>query len=343
MAALLLAGPASDIYSLGAVLLYAATGNLVSHVAGHPEQLPGELRPVIERCLAADPARRPTAAQLLTELTAARPAAAAHRTAAHRTAAARTAAVSQVGGWPTGTKTAGPAPSGSWRPADPRHQLGAAAFGSPQPPSATRPSRWRAEEASRAAGLRARAAGLSSRPRLSSRAAGLIKRPAVRIAVAALAFAVAVAATVYVIHPWPSPVQRPAGLTADQRGTTSISLGWSSPASGPLPDKYVILRDGAVTATVPGNQDHFNDAGLAPATTYNFQIIAYRGTTRSQPSPRPARRNPDAAGVGRRVQLSVQGHRRAQDRQLVGNLEHSRGYLARPLDVQQQLRAWPVR
>ena len=46
----------------------------------------------------------------------------------------------------------------------------------------------------------------------------------------------------------------------------------------------MILRDGAVTATVPGNQDHFNDAGLAPATTYNFQIIAYRGTTRSQPS-----------------------------------------------------------
>jgi len=46
----------------------------------------------------------------------------------------------------------------------------------------------------------------------------------------------------------------------------------------------VILRNGAVTATVPGNQDHFNDAGLAPATTYNFQIIAYRGSTRSQPS-----------------------------------------------------------
>ncbi len=72
LAALLLAGPASDVYSLGAVLLYAATGNLMSRSAWRAEQLPGELRSIIERCLAPDPARRPTATQLLTELTAAR-------------------------------------------------------------------------------------------------------------------------------------------------------------------------------------------------------------------------------------------------------------------------------
>ena len=94
----------------------------------------------------------------------------------------------------------------------------------------------------------------------------------------------AVAGTVYVVHPWPYPVLRPAGLTADQRGTSSISLGWSNPASGPLPDKYVILRNGAVAATVPGNVNHFTDGRLVPATTYDFRIIAYRGSAQSQPS-----------------------------------------------------------
>jgi hypothetical protein len=89
---------------------------------------------------------------------------------------------------------------------------------------------------------------------------------------------------VYVMHPWSYPVLRPAGLTAGQRGVNSISLGWSNPASGPLPDKYVILRNGAVAATVPGNVNHFTDGGLAPATTYDFRVIAYRGRVSSQSS-----------------------------------------------------------
>lgn len=77
---------------------------------------------------------------------------------------------------------------------------------------------------------------------------------------------------------------RPAGLTADQRGANSITLGWSNPASGPLPDKYVILRDGAVAGTVPGKVDHFKVSNLAPATTYDFRVIAYRARARSQSS-----------------------------------------------------------
>jgi hypothetical protein len=263
-AAVLQARPASDIYSLGAVLLYAATGNLMPHFIWHLEQLPGELRPVIERCMAADPARRPTASQLLTELTADRP-----------------AAVSEFGGWAAGTQMTGAAPTG---PAP--YGVWPGRGGTPAPPFPAPYGSWPAQGWPYAPSFPASAVALDPRKarRKPSRAAARIKRHAGLIAVAMLAFAVAVAGTVYVIHPWPYPVLRPAGLTADQRGTTSISLGWSNPASGPLPDKYVILRNGAVTATVPGNQDHFNDAGLAPATTYNFQIIAYRGTTRSQPS-----------------------------------------------------------
>jgi hypothetical protein len=104
------------------------------------------------------------------------------------------------------------------------------------------------------------------------------------MAIVALAFAVAGAGVVYVIHPWPYPVLRPAGLTAGQRGINSIGLDWSNPGSGPSPDKYVILRDNAVAGSVPGDVTHFDDTDLAPATTYDFRVIAYRGGFRSQAS-----------------------------------------------------------
>ncbi len=72
-------GPPSDIFSLGAVLAFAATGEgpfgtgstpaLVYRVVHNVPQLegvPAEVRPLIEGCLAKDPARRPTARDLLT-------------------------------------------------------------------------------------------------------------------------------------------------------------------------------------------------------------------------------------------------------------------------------------
>jgi eukaryotic-like serine/threonine-protein kinase len=71
-------GPASDIFSLGAVLAFAATGEgpfgtgsaptLAYRVVYHEPSLdhvPVELRGLIQRCLAKDPARRPTARDLV--------------------------------------------------------------------------------------------------------------------------------------------------------------------------------------------------------------------------------------------------------------------------------------
>jgi eukaryotic-like serine/threonine-protein kinase len=71
-------GPASDIFSLGAVLAFAATGEgpfgtgsaptLAYRVVYHEPSLdhvPVELRGLIRRCLAKDPARRPTARDLV--------------------------------------------------------------------------------------------------------------------------------------------------------------------------------------------------------------------------------------------------------------------------------------
>jgi eukaryotic-like serine/threonine-protein kinase len=80
-------GPASDVFSLGTLLAFAATGQgpfgagsmaalLYRVVYGQPstERLPGRLRPLVERCLAKDPEQRPSPAELQAELGAARPA-----------------------------------------------------------------------------------------------------------------------------------------------------------------------------------------------------------------------------------------------------------------------------
>jgi hypothetical protein len=76
-------GPPSDVFSLGAVLTFAATGQgpfgsgssaplLYRVVSTSPalDDVPSALRPLIERCLAKDPQQRPSADQLLSDLTA---------------------------------------------------------------------------------------------------------------------------------------------------------------------------------------------------------------------------------------------------------------------------------
>jgi hypothetical protein len=78
------AGPPSDVFSLGAVLAFAATGRepfgsgsgevlLGRVVSGEPDTdgLPRRIRPLVELCMIKDQRRRPTAAQLLAELSTA--------------------------------------------------------------------------------------------------------------------------------------------------------------------------------------------------------------------------------------------------------------------------------
>jgi serine/threonine protein kinase len=77
-------GPRSDVFSLGAVLAFAATGRKpfgagppaevlerVVRGAADLRDVPAEVRPLIEQCLAKDPLRRPAAAELLAGVTAA--------------------------------------------------------------------------------------------------------------------------------------------------------------------------------------------------------------------------------------------------------------------------------
>jgi hypothetical protein len=79
-------GPASDVFSLGAVLVFAGTGEgpfgsgstaamVYRIVHGQPQtsQLSPEIRSLAERCLAKDPQERPATGQILAELDAIRP------------------------------------------------------------------------------------------------------------------------------------------------------------------------------------------------------------------------------------------------------------------------------
>ena len=74
-------GAASDIFSLGAVLTFAAAGDSpfgdgtvttllyrVAHDRPATDRLPSQLRPLVERCLAKGPQMRPTPDQILAEL-----------------------------------------------------------------------------------------------------------------------------------------------------------------------------------------------------------------------------------------------------------------------------------
>ncbi|HEV2244245.1 MAG TPA: serine/threonine-protein kinase [Streptosporangiaceae bacterium] len=81
-------GPPSDVFSLGAVLTFAATGEgpfgtgstpqLLYRVVHSPPdiaRLPREIRSLVERCLVKDPGLRPTTSDLIAALGAGRPAA----------------------------------------------------------------------------------------------------------------------------------------------------------------------------------------------------------------------------------------------------------------------------
>ena len=79
-------GPASDIFGLGAILAFAATGEAPFGTGSAPtlayravhdpvnlDRVPAEVRALIDRCLAKDPGRRPTAAGVLAEAGATQP------------------------------------------------------------------------------------------------------------------------------------------------------------------------------------------------------------------------------------------------------------------------------
>ena len=55
-------------------------------------------------------------------------------------------------------------------------------------------------------------------------------------------------------------------------------------AHSPLPDKYLILSDGTVAGSVAGTAAAYRQAGLTPATRYQYRVVAVRGGQRSPQS-----------------------------------------------------------
>ncbi len=96
----------------------------------------------------------------------------------------------------------------------------------------------------------------------------------------------ALVAGVLIWAPWRKPpLLQPTGLAAGARTTTSVVFHWSGPATGPSPDKYLILHNGKVISSVPGTVTSFHSTGLAPDTAYRYRVAAVRGGKRSALSP----------------------------------------------------------
>jgi len=276
-------GPASDVFSLGAVLVFAASGEgpfgvgtpgaqlyRVIHAAPRLDRLPGQLRPLVERCLAKDPAHRLTAAQFLAELTAACPSAAdlsdwlpsailpaTSPLAAPATPAAPAPDVPPVAPWPgppvppSGPPVPPPGPPAPW----------------PGPPAPAPAGAWTPTLTTAAQHPPAQA---------GRTLAGQRRRRWAVAGIAAVAVLGVVAGVLLAIPGKPAPVLRPAGLTGDSAAVGGVAFRWSGPASGPVPDRYEIFRDGRLVGHVPGNITFYHDTGLAPASSYKYQVTAIR-------------------------------------------------------------------
>ncbi|HEV2371468.1 MAG TPA: fibronectin type III domain-containing protein [Streptosporangiaceae bacterium] len=111
------------------------------------------------------------------------------------------------------------------------------------------------------------------------------RRRWVWVTLAALVVGLGLAVGLVVWAPWiPPPVLRPARLVAGPATANSVSFRWSRPPTGPLPDKYLIFNDGTQTGSVAGTATSYRQAGLSPATSYQYRVVAVRGGKRSPQS-----------------------------------------------------------
>jgi hypothetical protein len=82
-----------------------------------------------------------------------------------------------------------------------------------------------------------------------------------------------------IFAPWTTlPLGPPTGLTAGTWTTTSVTLSWSRPASGPNPGRYIIYQDGRAVGSVPGTATTYRATGLAQDTTHTYQVGSARGS-----------------------------------------------------------------
>jgi hypothetical protein len=102
------------------------------------------------------------------------------------------------------------------------------------------------------------------------------------VPVLAVAVAAAVAGGVLAWAPWQvHPPGRPAGLAAGAATANSLSFSWFQDPQGAAPDRYVIWENGSQIGSVPGSVTQYQALGLAPDSAYQFQVSAIHGALRS--------------------------------------------------------------
>jgi serine/threonine protein kinase len=272
-------GPASDVFTMAAVIAYAATGELpfgtgpadartlrVLYLAPDLEKVPAGLRPLLERCLAKDPAERPTASEFLADLVAACPEAAEDRD--------------------------------DWLPANILAET--RPLGSEFPPrEAETPLPAEGTAASGVGSRRPQAAEvLPAVPRATSPAddpPGKRRRRAWVVCAAAALAVLGTVTGVLAASSGPSvpsasgpvgadPPGPPTNLMPVTQAVSSIAISWQGNVSGPAADSFEILKDGGEVTTVPGDTVKYEVTGLSPGTAYRFSVIAIAGDSRSAPS-----------------------------------------------------------
>lgn len=75
----------------------------------------------------------------------------------------------------------------------------------------------------------------------------------------------------------------PGALTKAAVSSTGVTVAWTRP-EGKTPDHYLVRRDDAEVATVPGSQSSYADSGLAPLTDVSYSVVAVTEGQESAPT-----------------------------------------------------------
>jgi hypothetical protein len=83
--------------------------------------------------------------------------------------------------------------------------------------------------------------------------------------------------------PWKPPAT-PKGLTKSSSTPTTLTLKWAPKSGGSSVSQYLIFRDKKRVGSVAGSQTTYIDSNLVPGGSYQYQVVAARGSKRSAPS-----------------------------------------------------------
>jgi Protein kinase domain len=302
-------GPPSDIFSLGAVLAFAAAGDgpfgggtatallyRVVHDRPATGKLPGRIRPLVDRCLAKDPRSRPTTEQLLAELATVDsadsgvdwlPQPVAETLQGYAEPVASTAVEPTV---PPAPDTAPPAPVPDTQPSltqasgeAPAAQTAAAASAQPSPaeaasaqpsPAEAAPARASVAEATpgRAPAIEAPPANLADGRRPADITAPLPWHPGTARPRRRLGRVAAAAAVVVILA-----VAGAAALALTARGHTGVPV--TPPASSPaFPRPKTVVEEYFAAINSHNWRKVWSLGGKNFGQTYRAMVAGYRGT-----------------------------------------------------------------